>query len=546
MILTLTPNPAIDLTYHIESFVPGSTHRMPTPLARAGGKGINVARVLAGQGFPVEAVATAGGQTGLELESGLKEIRHRLVPVAAATRRTIAFFDEKSGQTSIFNEFGAPLSATEWQALAVTVTEELQGASILLASGSLPTGAPADFYPGLIALAKHLNVPSIIDVSGAWLLSAASAGADLLKPNRAELAEATGEKELLAGARVLMRLGARRILVSDGENGMLAFENGRAGYLSARLAEPLAGNPTGAGDAAVAGAATVLASAVAVQPGDAQPAGGQPADGELKNLLRRAAAWGSAAVLMPGAGEISARWKEFESEMIVEEPFLMALTPTRELMDAAVAGGFGQGAFNVLHLETIEGLIAGAELAQAPLILQISENCIAFHGGLLPIAKATLAAAEAASVPIAVHLDHAEDENLALRAVDLGFGSIMFDGAKLPYELNVAATRRVADYAHAHGVYVEAELGEVGGKDGAHAPGVLTDPVEAAEIRRRHRRRCLGRSRWFLGCYDRTERCAEFGKNCCAKRKFVSSLGAARLLRRAGGGSFARNPSWNA
>lgn len=160
----------------------------------------------------------------------------------------------------------------------------------------------------------------------------------------------------------------------------------------------------------------------------------------------------------------------------------MALTPTRELMDTAVAGEFGQGAFNVLHLETIEGLIAGAELAQAPLILQISENCVAFHGGLLPIAQATLAAAEAASVPIAVHLDHAEDENLALRAVDLGFGSIMFDGAKLPYELNVAATRRVADYAHAHGVYVEAELGEVGGKDGAHAPGVLTDPVEAAEF----------------------------------------------------------------
>lgn len=160
----------------------------------------------------------------------------------------------------------------------------------------------------------------------------------------------------------------------------------------------------------------------------------------------------------------------------------MPLTPTRELMAAAVSGGYGQGAFNVLHLETVEGLIAGAEAAGLPLILQISENCVAYHGGLEPIARATLAAATASSVPIAVHLDHAQDEALALAAVDLGFGSVMYDGAHLPYDQNVAITRRVAEYAHARNSYVEAELGEVGGKDGAHAPGVLTDPDEAADF----------------------------------------------------------------
>ena len=160
----------------------------------------------------------------------------------------------------------------------------------------------------------------------------------------------------------------------------------------------------------------------------------------------------------------------------------MPLTPTRDLMAAAVAGESGQGAFNVLHLETVEGLIAGAEAAGLPLILQISENCVAYHGGLEPIARATLAAAEAAAVPIAVHLDHAQDEALALAAVDLGFGSVMYDGAHLPYAQNVEVTRRVADYAHSRGVYVEAELGEVGGKDGAHAPGVLTDQGEAADF----------------------------------------------------------------
>ncbi|MHA7270457.1 class II fructose-bisphosphate aldolase [Arthrobacter sp. HLT1-20] len=158
----------------------------------------------------------------------------------------------------------------------------------------------------------------------------------------------------------------------------------------------------------------------------------------------------------------------------------MALTNTRDIMNLAAASGIGQGAFNVIHLETIEGLIGGAEAAGRPVILQISENCAKFHGGLEPVAAATLAAARRASVPVAVHLDHAEDEALAYEAVDLGFGSIMYDGAHFEYEQNVEVTARVAAYAHARGVYVEAELGKVGGKDGAHAPGVLTDPTEAA------------------------------------------------------------------
>jgi fructose-bisphosphate aldolase class II len=158
----------------------------------------------------------------------------------------------------------------------------------------------------------------------------------------------------------------------------------------------------------------------------------------------------------------------------------MPLTPTGQIMSDAYAAGIGVGAFNVIHLETAEGLVAAAENTGLPVILQISENCIRYHGGLDPIARATLALAEASSASVAVHLDHAESEELAFRAVDLGFGSVMYDGAKLDFGANVAATRRVAEYAHTAGVFVEAELGEVGGKDGAHAPGVRTDPSEAA------------------------------------------------------------------
>ncbi|WP_426516162.1 class II fructose-bisphosphate aldolase [Diaminobutyricibacter sp. McL0618] len=157
----------------------------------------------------------------------------------------------------------------------------------------------------------------------------------------------------------------------------------------------------------------------------------------------------------------------------------MPLVPTKELVLAAAARHTGIGAFNVIHLETAEALVSAAEQAGAPVILQISQNCVLWHGGLDPIARAALTAAEASSAHVAVHLDHAEDENLARRAIDLGFGSVMFDGSALDYEANVEATVRVVEYAHVNDAFVEAELGTIGGKDGAHAPGTRTDPREA-------------------------------------------------------------------
>ncbi|GAT74628.1 class II fructose-bisphosphate aldolase [Microbacterium hydrocarbonoxydans] len=157
----------------------------------------------------------------------------------------------------------------------------------------------------------------------------------------------------------------------------------------------------------------------------------------------------------------------------------MTLVSARDLVTDAAARGTGIGAFNVIHLETAEGLVRASALAGLPVILQISQNCADYHGGLEPIALATLAVARRAETPVAVHLDHAERPELVEEAIALGFGSVMFDGGALPYEENVALTAAVAAKAHAAGVYVEGELGEVGGKDGAHAPGVRTDPDEA-------------------------------------------------------------------
>lgn len=160
----------------------------------------------------------------------------------------------------------------------------------------------------------------------------------------------------------------------------------------------------------------------------------------------------------------------------------MSLTRTADVLTAAVADGRGVGAFNVIHLETAEALVAAAEETRLPVVLQLSENCVTYHGALDPLALACLELAHASAADVAVHLDHAEDEDLARAAIDLGFGSVMFDGSTLEYAQNVAATRRVVAYAHAAEVAVEAELGKIGGKDGAHAPGVRTDPEEAVRF----------------------------------------------------------------
>jgi fructose-bisphosphate aldolase, class II len=141
--------------------------------------------------------------------------------------------------------------------------------------------------------------------------------------------------------------------------------------------------------------------------------------------------------------------------------------------------GRGIGAFNAILLEHAEAIVAGAADAGLPVILQISQNAVRYHGSPAPFAAACLALASAAPVPVIVHLDHAEDETLIDEAVSLGLPSIMVDASKLPYEENLARTREVVRRCHAAGVWVEAELGEVGGKDGAHAPGVRTDPREA-------------------------------------------------------------------
>ncbi|MET7891289.1 class II fructose-bisphosphate aldolase [Streptomyces mirabilis] len=163
----------------------------------------------------------------------------------------------------------------------------------------------------------------------------------------------------------------------------------------------------------------------------------------------------------------------------------MPLAATGDLVTAAAGARTAVAAFNIITLEHVEAVIAGAESVAAPVVLQVSENAVKFrYGRLLPLARAAAAAAERASVPVALHLDHVQSDDLLRQASVAGFSSVMYDAARLPYEENLAATRAAADWAHAQGLWIEAELGAVGGKNGeppldAHAPGARTDPAEA-------------------------------------------------------------------
>lgn len=165
----------------------------------------------------------------------------------------------------------------------------------------------------------------------------------------------------------------------------------------------------------------------------------------------------------------------------------MTLERTGDLVEQAAHAGRAIAAFNVITLEHAEAIVAGAETAGQAVILQISQNAVRFHGGQLqPIASAVAAVGRLSSIAVAMHLDHVDDEALLRRAPDCGFSSAMYDAGALPYADNVERTTSATTWAHSVGLWIEAELGYVGGKStsqaSAHAVGVRTDPAEARQF----------------------------------------------------------------
>lgn len=163
----------------------------------------------------------------------------------------------------------------------------------------------------------------------------------------------------------------------------------------------------------------------------------------------------------------------------------MTTASTRELLESVHKTGGAVPAFNVITLEHAEGVIDGLSRTRTAGILQVSERALAFHGE--PVTAILAGCAQliaAAEIPVALHLDHIQDVALAAALIDgaheFDVTSIMVDFAALDRDANVRSTRDAVDRAHQGGLFVEAELGEIGGKDGAHAHGARTDPADAA------------------------------------------------------------------
>lgn len=281
MIVTVTPNLALDVTYELPELRPGHDHRVRAVHSRAGGKGVNVARVLAALGHDVMVLGLAGGPTGDAVRADLDAsgLRHDLVPCAEETRRTVTVV--AGGEATPLREPGPVIGTDEWAALEARVPD----ADVLVVSGSLPPGVDVDAIARLAAR----DIPVIVDTSGEPLRRAAPY-AWAVKPNADELAAVTGTDDPVAGARML---GARTVVVSLGAEGLLAVTDEEVH----RVPPPrvVTGNPTGAGDAVVA--------ALAAGAGSPWP-----------DLLGDAAALSAAAVLAPLAGSYdSAAYERFRA-----------------------------------------------------------------------------------------------------------------------------------------------------------------------------------------------------------------------------------------
>ncbi|MFI6850321.1 1-phosphofructokinase family hexose kinase [Kitasatospora sp. NBC_00085] len=289
MILTVTLNTALDVTYRLPEVRRHGSNRVREVTQQAGGKGVNVARVLAALGHAPVVTGLTGGAVGRAVREDLAAagLHDELVEVAGETRRTVAVAEERDGDTTIYLEPGPVVSPEEWQGFLAHYGRLLPGAAVVVLSGSLPRGVPADAYRQLVERAGVDGIPALLDADGPALLHGIQAGPAVVKPNLHELAEATGARDPLEGAESLRAAGAGAVVASLGPDGLLACTAG--GRWQARPPGRFLGNPTGAGDSAVAALALGLAA------GAAWP-----------DRLRHAVALSAATVLAPQAGRFEA------------------------------------------------------------------------------------------------------------------------------------------------------------------------------------------------------------------------------------------------
>ena len=305
MILTVTLNAALDTTYFIEGDLkPLDTHRVCAIEERAGGKGVNVARVLHQLGEDVIATGLLGGRTGAHVQSRLDadEVPTAFVGIAGESRRTTVVV-AASGATS-FWEPGPAVTGSEWAGFRVRFEQLLAGAEVVVLSGSLPPGVPEAAYADLIRLARAAEVPALLDADGDALKFGITAGPALLAPNAAELAELSGQPvdgfaSAARAGRSALAMGGQAVVATLGTRGLVLIGPGQC--LRAWTRHPVAGNPTGAGDACMAGLARTV---------------GRP----WTERLTEAVALGAAATAIPTAGAVDlATYQQQRLHVALEE-----------------------------------------------------------------------------------------------------------------------------------------------------------------------------------------------------------------------------------
>ena len=284
MILCVAPSPAWDITYHVARLRLHGTNRARRVSARAGGKAVNVARLLSLLDEQVTVVAPLGGVTGGLFADDLAAAGVPLAAVESAvdTRLTTAVVCDDAGDATLVNE---PARLDDWPAFLARFDGLLETADVMVAGGSLPIGAPVDAFAELCRRARARGVPAVVDTSGPALMAALDAQPAVVKPNVPELAEVHPHDDPVRAAGELAGSSGSVVVVSLGPEGLALTSD--AGTWVARPAEPIHGNPTGAGDAVTAALARGLLHGR-----------------DWPEVAVDAVALSAAAVLAPYAGEV--------------------------------------------------------------------------------------------------------------------------------------------------------------------------------------------------------------------------------------------------
>ena len=268
-ILTVTLNPALDTAYRLEYLKTGSSIRTKNPLKTAGGKGLNVTRVLSILGESVTATGFLGGSNGTYIRNELAKLgaRDEFIQILGETRQCLAFIDSWNNQTEILED-GPFISSEEQEEIRELLRVLIPEVQILVVSGSLPQGVSSSLYQWMIMEAKNHGVKVLLDTSGEALAESLLLGPYLIKPNREELEEILGrscqrEEEIWKAMEKIAENGIEVVIVSDGERGSLVYYKGEK--LRVITAEIRAVSAVGSGDSFVAGFAAGLSKGYSIK-----------------------------------------------------------------------------------------------------------------------------------------------------------------------------------------------------------------------------------------------------------------------------------------